>query len=176
MNSRELQLRRRVAWCAGILIAGLVVSGVTAIPLAAELDLLARLVGVANLSPDQATSGFVKWILIVREGLHMTYARYPFIAYGTDWLAFGHIVLAIAFLGAWRHPLRNLWLFRFGMIACGLVVPWALILGELRGIPVGWRLIDCAFGVVGFFPCWIAFRSARELEQRRAARAAVEPM
>jgi hypothetical protein len=53
------------------------------------------------------------------------------------------------------------------MIACGLVVPWALILGEVRGIPVYWRLIDCSFGVGGFFPCWIAYRAARELEQRR---------
>lgn len=174
MNRRELQLRRRVAWCAWLLIAGLVVSGVTAIPLAPELDLLARLLGAAHLSPEQAGSGFVRWVLIVREGLHATYARHPFIAYGTDWLAFAHITLAIAFLGAWRHPLRNIWLFRFGMIACGLVVPWAFIFGELRGIPLGWRLIDCAFGVVGFVPCWIAFRSAKELEQRRATRAAVE--
>ena len=172
MNSREMQLRRRVAWCAWIVMGGLVLSGVTAIPLAPELDVLARIVGAANLSSEQAGSGFVRWVLIVRDGLHVTYARYPFIAYGTDWLAFAHIVLAIAFLGAWRHPLRNLWLFRFGMIACGLVVPWALIFGELRGIPVGWRLIDCAFGVVGFIPCWIAFRSAKELEQRRAVRTA----
>ncbi len=121
------------------------------------------------MSADQARSGFVKWILIVREGLRVTNATYPFIAYGTDWLAFAHIVIAVAFVGALQHPTRNIWLFKFGMIACGLVVPWALIFGELRGIPIYWRLIDCAFGVLGFFPCWLAHRCARELEQRRIA-------
>jgi len=34
---------------------------------------------------------------------------YPFIAYGTDWLAFAHFVIAIAFIGPWRDPVRNVW-------------------------------------------------------------------
>jgi hypothetical protein len=169
MTDRELQLRRRVKVCAWLVIAGLVVSGLTAIPLLTELDMVARLLGAQDVPTDQASSGFVKWILIVREGLHITYAKYPFIAYGTDWLAFAHLVIAIAFIGAVRHPTRNIWLFQFGMIACAAVIPWALLLGELRGIPFYWRLIDCSFGAIGFFPCWIAFRSARELEQRRIA-------
>jgi hypothetical protein len=169
MTDRELQLRRRVKVCAWLVIAGLVVSGLTAIPLLAELDMVARLLGAQNVSADQASSGFVKWILMVRDGLHVTYAKYPFVAYGTDWLAFAHLVIAIAFVGAVQHPTRNIWLFQFGMIACAAVIPWALLLGELRGIPFYWRLIDCSFGAIGFFPCWIAFRSARELEQRRIA-------
>ena len=169
MTDRELQLRRRIKACTWLVIVGLAVSGITAIPLQSELDVLARLFGAQSSSADESNSGFVKWILIVREGLHVTYAKYPFVAYGTDWLAFGHIVIAIAFVGALRHPTRNLWLFKFGMIACTLVIPWAFLFGELRGIPIYWRLIDCAFGVVGFFPCWIAYRSARELEQQRIA-------
>ena len=169
MNDIDLKLHRRITACTWLLIAGLVVSGVTAIPLPAELDLLARLFRAEHLSPAEAGSPFVKWILIVREGLHATDSRYPFMAYGTDWLAFAHIVIAIAFVGALQHPTRNLWLFKFGMIACGLIIPWALLMGELRRIPIYWRLIDCAFGIVGFFPCWIAYRSARELEQRRIA-------
>ena len=32
----------------------------------------------------------------VRDALNDTYSRYPFIAYGTDWLAFGHFVIALA--------------------------------------------------------------------------------
>ena len=31
------------------------------------------------------------------------------------------------------------------------------------------RLIDCSFGVVGFFPNWIAHRAVRELEQMHVA-------
>ena len=170
MKPREIVLRQRVVRCTWMIILGLLVSGITAIPLQAELDLLARMLGTSDISAGQATSDFTKWILIVRDGLRDTYAKYPFMGYGTDWLAFGHIVIAIAFVGALRHPLRNAWLFTFGMIACVLVLPWALLMGELRGIPLYWRLIDCAFGVFGFIPNWLCYKWLRELEQIRAVR------
>lgn len=67
--------------------------------------------------------------------------------------------------------MRNKWLFQFGMIACVGVVPWGLGFGALRDIPLGWRLIDCAFGVVGFFPMWHCWRLANEVEVRSAANA-----
>ncbi len=169
MTARETQLRRRIHLWTWIVIIGLVLSGITALPLQTELDLLARWLGAENLTPDEATSGFVRWILIVRDGLRGTYAHYPFIAYGTDWLAFAHIVIAIAFVGAFKHPLRNSWLFTFGMIASVLIIPWALFTGQVRGIPVSWRLIDCSFAVGGFIPCWLCHRWARELERMHAA-------
>lgn len=170
MTPRESILRKRIKICAWVIILGLVISGATAIPLATELDLLARWLGAENLSPAEAPSGFTNWILVVREGLHATYAKYPFIGYGTDWLAFAHFVIALAFVGALRHPLRNAWLFTFGMIACVAVVPWALLFGELRGIPIYWRLIDCAFGVLGFIPNWLGYKWLRELGMTRAVR------
>lgn len=37
----------------------------------------------------------------------------------------------------------------FGLIACAGVIPLALIAGYVRGIPLGWRRIDCSFGVFG---------------------------
>ena len=49
------------------------------------------------------------------------------------------------------------------MIACVLVVPFALIMGSLRGIPLGWRLVDCCFGILGFIPLWYCRRSIQEL-------------
>jgi len=149
-------LRRLRAWTA-FFIFGLVVSGLTAIPLETELAVLERLAG-------QGSDGLAGWIHRVAEGLRETNAKFPFLAYGTDWLAFGHLVIAVAFVGAWRDPVRNKWLFQFGMIACVAVVPWALGFGELRGIPLGWRLIDCAFGVAGFFPMWHCWRLANEAE------------
>ena len=163
MTARENQLRRRLRCWTWLLIIGLVVSGVTALPLQTELELLARWCEAGEFSPAQATSGFVKWILIVRDGLRETNAKFPFLAYGTDWLAFAHIVIAIAFVGALRHPVRNLWLFQFGMIVSVLIIPWALITGEVRGIPIYWRLIDCSFALGGFIPCWLCGRWAREL-------------
>jgi hypothetical protein len=83
-------------------------------------------------------------------------------AYGTDWLAFAHIVIAVAFIGPLRDPVRNIWVIEFGMIACALVIPLALIFGPLRGIPFFWRLIDCSFGIIGFVPLWLVRREIRQ--------------
>jgi len=91
--------------------------------------------------------------------------EHPFLFYATDWLAFGHFVIAIVFIGALRDPVRNRWLFDFGLIACVLVIPYALVFGGLRGIPIWWRLIDCSFGVFGFIPLWFCRKWTDELEQ-----------
>ena len=162
MNAAET-LRRRIRSLTWLLIVGLVVGGATAIPLQWELDTTARIFGVADSASGSATPGLAKWILKVRNAVRDTNAKYPFIAYGTDWLAFGHFVIAFAFVGALRNPVRNIWLFQFGMIACVLLVPYAFFFGALRGIPVPWRLIDCSFGVLGFIPLWFCQRSAAEL-------------
>jgi len=84
--------------------------------------------------------------------------RYPFLFYGTDWLAFGHLVIAIAFLGPLRDPVRNIWVIEWGMIACVLVIPTAMLCGPIRGIPFWWRLIDCSFGIFGILPLALARR------------------
>jgi hypothetical protein len=72
-------------------------------------------------------------------------------------------MIALVFIGALRDPVRNRWLFDFGLIACVLVIPYALVLGGLRGIPVWWRLIDCSFGVFGFIPLWFCRKWTNEL-------------
>jgi hypothetical protein len=161
--NREAVLRRRIKCLTWIFILGLVFSGATAIPLRAELDVLAGILHLRNKSSADV-AGPAKWLLTVREALHDTDAKYPFLAYGTDWLAFGHFVIAIAFVGALRDPVRNAWLFTFGLIACALVVPYAFVFGALRGIPIGWRLIDCSFGIVGILPVWYCRKSVLELE------------
>ena len=120
--NREHILRHRIKLLTWIFIVGLVVAGATAIPLATEIDLAAQWLGEADKTPE-STSGLAHWILKVREGLHETNAKFPFMAYGTDWLAFGHFVIAIVFIGALRDPVRNKWLFTFGMTACALVLP-----------------------------------------------------
>jgi hypothetical protein len=94
----------------------------------------------------------VPWISLVFHALSDTNARYPFLAYGTDWLAFAHLVLAVLFIGPYRDPVRNQWIITFGLIACAGVIPLALIAGQVRGIPLPWRLIDCSFGVFGAIP------------------------
>lgn len=143
-----------------LFMAGLIVSGITAIPLETELKLLAQVV-----APDgsHGQDGFTGWVLKVRDALIDTNAQYPFIAYGTDWLAFAHIVIAIAFIGPLRDPVRNIWILEFGMIACVLIIPFALAMGAVRGIPLGWRLIDCSFGVIGIIPLWVCYRLVKQM-------------
>jgi hypothetical protein len=102
----------------------------------------------------------------VHNGLTETYRTYPFIPYGTDWLAFAHIAIAIAFIGPLRDPVKNIWVIEFGMIACVLIVPTALICGSIRGIPLFWRLIDCAFGIIGIIPLWICRRYIKMLQNK----------
>ncbi len=161
---RTEQLLRRIRLLTWLFIIGLVFSGLTAIPLETELGFVLKVLRADE--PSSANrSGFVTWLLKVRSALHETNLQYPFVSYGFDWLAFGHIVVAIAFIGALRNPVRNRWLFDFGMIACALVIPWAFIFGQVRGIPVGWRLIDCSFGIFGLIPLWFCKCWTLELEK-----------
>ena len=165
--SREQLLRRRIKALTWLFILGLVLSGVTAIPLPVELDKLVKLTGASQSlqTPGRAEApSWALWLMRVQTALHEANQRSPFIFYGADWLAFGHFVIAIAFVGALRDPIRNRWLFTFGMIACSLVIPYALVLGALRGIPLWWRLVDCSFGAFGIIPVWLCRRWVDKLE------------
>ncbi len=155
------ELTRRIRALLAVFIAGLVLSGLTAFPLLHELDLLTALLG----PPHGAMSW---WIHHVRTALAETYRAWPFLGYGTDWLAFGHLVIALFFVGPWRDPVRNVWVINAGLIACAGVIPLALICGGIRGIPFYWRLIDCSFGVLGAVPLWWVRRMIGELEKARA--------
>lgn len=165
-KSGEIILRRRIKGLTWLFIAGLLLAGATAIPLKWELDLLANVFGAA----EHSASPLASWLSRVRTALTQTSEQFPFLLYGTDWLAFGHFAIAIAFIGALRDPVRNSWLYTFGMIACLLIIPYALIFGALRGIPFWWRLIDCSFGVFGFIPVFLCKKWAQELEDEEQRR------
>ena len=151
------------AWLVFFIVA-LVLSGVTAFPLETELRFLSTVVR-ADWSPlPQLLPGVVEWVDRVRDGLIATNDQYPFIAYAADWLAFAHLVIAVAFIGPLRDPVRNIWIIQFGMIACVGIIPLALIAGSVRGIPLGWQLIDMSFGVIGIIPLIIVYRLIRRLE------------
>lgn len=146
--------RREIRFWLGFVIFGLVASGVTAFPLLFELNLLCGwIVGDGSLDPASHT-GLKHWLLYVRQGLEYNHQNYPFIAYGTDWLAFGHLVLALFFIPPMREPFGYRENIRMGMIACIGVWFLAFICGPIRGIPLYWRLIDCSFGVLAIFPLW----------------------
>jgi hypothetical protein len=157
--ARARALSHRLKALTWLFIIGLLISGATAIPLTTEVGMLVRMLGA-----DHGSTGWLGWLVQIRDALRTTEMQYPFLFYGTDWLAFGHFIIALAFVGVLRDPVRNRWLFDFGLIACVLVIPYALVFGGLRGIPVWWRLIDCSFGVFGFLPLWFCRKWAQELE------------
>ena len=161
---RRATLRRIRAWL-GIFIAGLVVSGVTAFPLVTEVRWLDGLLHRGSLESFAQSSGLLAWVERVNAALDATHVSYPFLAYGTDWLAFAHLAIAVAFIGPYVDPVRNKWVITFGLIACAGVIPLALIAGEIRGVPLAWRLVDCSFGVVGCLPLLIVRRLIRAVER-----------
>lgn len=151
-TTKTIQLIRRLL-LAFIII--LFLSGVTAVPVEAELTFLLEIFS----SPTPLHYWLEKVLTAYKNVNHDT----PFLLYGYDWLAFAHFILAILFIGPYRDPVKNIWVIEFGLIACVLIFPLAFIAGSFRGIPVGWRLIDCSFGVFGFLPLWICYQKTKQL-------------
>jgi membrane associated rhomboid family serine protease len=140
-------------------ILGLIVSGVTAFPIEWELSIATD--WIESLQLDNVMT---RWIKLTYEGISETNAKYPFISYGTDWLAFAHLVIAIVFIGPLRNPVKNIWVIEFGIIACFAIFPLALIAGYYRGILFYWQLVDCSFGLVGGVLLFICYRRIKRLE------------
>jgi hypothetical protein len=110
-------MRYRIAL--GIFIIGLVLSGVSALPLQWELSILDRRLG-SHLELGH-------FISHVHSGIAQTYARFPFFGYATDWLAFGHFVIAGFFILPFVDPIRYRAVLLVGLAACAGVIVLALI-------------------------------------------------
>jgi hypothetical protein len=160
----EKQIKTIRRWIIFFMIS-LFLSGLTAIPAETGLSFLSRCFA--------ADTTIGAWLEKVHTGVVNTNRDYPFIAYGYDWLAFAHFVLAILFIGPLRDPVRNKWIIEFGTIACVLIIPFALIAGHFRGIPFWWRLIDCSFGIIGIIPLTICYRRIQQLEKLITQQAAI---
>jgi hypothetical protein len=160
----EAALRRRIRNWTLFFIAALFVSGISAIPLRPELNFL-----VHTFAQDDPPDAISAWLLRVQAAVNDVATRWPFLALGTDWLAFGHIVIGLGFIGLLRDPVRNEWLITWGLLACALVFPWAWFFGSARGIPWGWRLVDCSFGFLGMIPLLEIRSCVNELKRRAAA-------
>ena len=121
MNDNQPQhLVFKIRFAVGIFVLGLVLSGLTAFPLLKELNFLVHAVYLTETGPVWIPDALRLWILKVLEGLKHSYELYPFIAYGTDWLAFGHLAIAIFFIGVFVNPVRNKWVIYAGMAVCPL--------------------------------------------------------
>ena len=161
MNPGTTSLKTEIRCLLAFFIIALVLSGATAIPVETELTFVTPL-----LSPDSALAKLFSKVL---QAAHSTNQTFPFLMYGYDWLAFAHFVIAVAFIGPFINPVKNIWVIEFGMIACLMIIPFALIVAGFRGLPVWWRLIDCSFGVIGFIPLWFCRKKILKLEKLLAA-------
>lgn len=119
-----------------LMILGLFISGLTAIPLDIEMFAL------FHFFED------VKWIQEIILAVKSADRNFPAAFYATDWLAFAHFALAYLYIGFYKNPYKNDWLIRFGITISIAVIPYAIIFGQIREIPFWWRCIDCSFGVV----------------------------
>ena len=151
------KLKESVKWLLVLFVFCLVVSGVTAFFLHWELSQLAPF-------SKWLPGSMQKWFVKVHEAISFNRQQYPFLAYGTDWLAFAHIVIAVSFYGPIKDPIRNIWVIQFGLIASLMVFPLAFIAGSLRGIPFFWQLIDCSFGLFGFGLLWLVLKKVKRME------------
>lgn len=131
-----------------LFIVLLVLSGVTAFPLRTEM---AFLVNRANWFPEPLAA----WINEVDHAIQQTPDT---VLYGTDWLAFAHLVIALFFVPVYIDPPRYKGNLVAGLAACVAVFPLAFICGPIRGIPFFHQLIDCSFGLLGIIPLYYAYR------------------
>lgn len=157
MKASKLLFRIRLMISIFVLL--LVISGITAFPLYTELKWIHD-----NRFPEPG-SLLGSWLEKVWLGIKAMNDYHPFMFYGYDWLAFAHLVIAMAFIGPWRNPVRNVWVIEWAMLACLAVIPLAAIAGPIRGIPWYHILIDCAFGVFGIIPLGITRNWIYKLEK-----------
>lgn len=137
-------------------IIALVLSGITAFPVETELAWLLK-------HPALIPASMEGWLQKCYMALKETNSKYPMLAYGFDWLAFAHIVIAMAFIGPLKDPVKNSWVINWAILACMAVIPLAFIAGPIRQIPLFHILIDCSFGVAGLIPLLICRKWIKRL-------------
>jgi hypothetical protein len=153
MQATELkQIRRMVS----VFIFLLLLSGITAFPLVAEVTFMMTHIKVFP-------SFFHPWIIRVYESVMSTP---DVVLYGTDWLAFAHIIISLFFVGVYLDPVRNKFIIDIGIVACFAIFPLAFICGPIRNIPFYHQIIDCSFGALGLIPLYYVKRKIHLLETR----------
>lgn len=152
-----MKLLTKIRFLIVCFMAALILSGITASPAETGLRWLLS-------HPALVPSFAEKWLQDVYAALVETNTKYPMLAYGYDWLAFAHIVIALFFIGPLKNPIKNIWVIEWGMFSCIAVIPFAFIAGPIRHIPLFHILIDCSFGVLGIFPLWLCKKWIKQLE------------
>lgn len=137
-----------------LFISLLAISGLTAFPIQTEIDFMAKNI---NYFP----SFLQDWITSLYRDIHNT----PSVMfYGTDWLAFAHIIIGLFFIPVYLNPDKYKINLQIGIVACFLVFPLAFVCGPIRNIPFFHQLIDCSFGVLGSAYLYFILRKINNLK------------
>lgn len=158
IEDRQNRLRRKIKVAIIITIVGLLLNGISAVPLQKELNIL-----LAN--PRMLPKFLRDWWMYVSKGVRETNNNYPFMRYGFDWLAFAHLLIAIAFIGPLKDPIKNEWVVRWGMIASALSIVMALAWERMRDIPLWWSCIDAFIVIVAFIVLMLCHQWINQLKQ-----------
>ena len=94
MSERQHLTRIRI-WL-GLFVAGLLIAGITAFPLEWEASMVSRWLHGSGAWAGTAFPALRAWLDEAARGFAVSHRLYPWLAYGTDWLAFGHITIAVA--------------------------------------------------------------------------------
>lgn len=156
-TSTESNLRRKIKAALILTIVGLIISGLSAFPLLLELK-------IALHFKHFLPTFLIQWWMQVMQAIKYTHDNYPLVLYGYDWLGFAHFLIAIAFFGPLRDPIKNQWVVQWGMIASALTIVMALIAERFRDIPFFWSVIDAVIGVGAFIILWLANKWINELK------------
>lgn len=143
-------------WLAVFMVA-LVLSGLTAVP-------LEWLTSLFESWTEPVGGALHRWAAQAADAVELVGLNYPMLFYGTDWLAFAHVVIAVAFIGPYRDPVRNRWVIEWGLWCCLLVLALAFLWAPVRGIPFFWRCVDASFGVFGALPLWMILKRIKRME------------
>ena len=93
------QLKSKIRRWIVLFIIFLMLSGVTAFPIETELSFL--------INHSSSFPEFMRlWLSKIYEAVQETNANHVQLAYGTDWLAFAHIVIATVFIGPLIDPVK----------------------------------------------------------------------
>jgi hypothetical protein len=155
--TKEKQLRWRIKAAIVITIIGLLLNGISALPLRTELKIL---LSYSNLLPQFA----LDWWNQVNQGVLETSEKYNFMRYGFDWLAFAHAMIALVFLGPLRDPIKNQWVIKWGMIVAALSIVMAFGWERMRDIPVWWSFVDGGISYFAFVVLWLCNRWIEKLK------------
>lgn len=137
-----------------VFILLLIISGITAFPITTEINYLFAI-------RDSFPLFFTQWIEQLYASIHQTP---DVMLYGTDWLAFAHIVISLFFIPVYSNPIQHKVNIYIGMIACVLVFPLAFICGPIRGIPFFHQIIDCLFGLLGVLYLYFILKKINQLQ------------